>query len=393
MDNINKNKRLQDLETTINTAFAKIEFSPYGKIIHANNRFLQISNYDDLEELKGKNHSVFIDTIQKESQEYQLFWEALRAGESQEGTFKHLDKNGEEFWIQAVYTPVKDTEDKVHKVIQIARNITQEKCHHLELEILQETVDTSFERVEFTPNGHIIDINNNMVELLGFSSKDELIGQHHSILVSEMHKTSDEYQLFWEQLRSGHTQKGEFERIGKEGKQVWIQAAYTPVKNEDGKVIKIIKVASDISKQKESMEALLVQQRKALQDMSVPTSQLWDKVSFIPLVGFIDSVRANKIMQIVLNNIQDKHNKVFILDISGISVIDTAIANHLLQIVKASNLMGCLCIISGVSSSVAQTIVELGIDTSNLVTTSTMQDAIRKAFQIVGMNFKQKVFS
>ncbi len=126
---------------------------------------------------------------------------------------------------------------------------------------------------------------------------------------------------------------------------------------------------------------IIRQQNAALMEMSTPVTRLWDGILFLPLVGIIDSKRAQSIMGAMLQKITETSSRVFILDISGIAVLDTAIANHLVKITKATNLMGCRCIVSGISGAVAQTLVELGVQTDEIATTGNMQDALEKAFK------------
>lgn len=126
-------------------------------------------------------------------------------------------------------------------------------------------------------------------------------------------------------------------------------------------------------------------QSKTLMAMSTPVTQLWDGLLLLPVVGLIDSRRAQDIMDNTLNHISQHHAQSFILDISGVAVVDTAVANHLIKITKATKLMGCECIISGLSPAVAQTIVELGIDVGTIKTTANLKAAIEIAFQKLNM--------
>jgi rsbT co-antagonist protein RsbR len=126
-------------------------------------------------------------------------------------------------------------------------------------------------------------------------------------------------------------------------------------------------------------------QSKLLLEMSTPVTQLWDGLLLLPVVGLIDSKRAQDIMNNSLAKIFETHAKSFILDISGVAVVDTAVANHLIKITKATKLMGCESIISGVSPSIAQTIVELGIDVGTMKTTSDMKAALELSFINLGM--------
>jgi rsbT co-antagonist protein RsbR len=119
--------------------------------------------------------------------------------------------------------------------------------------------------------------------------------------------------------------------------------------------------------------------------MSTPVATLWDDILMLPIVGLIDSKRANDIMTSALRRISETRAKVFIMDISGVSVIDTAVANHLIQVTRATRLMGCQSLLSGVSPAIAQTMVELGIDVGSVQTKTTLRDALEDAFRNVGV--------
>jgi rsbT co-antagonist protein RsbR len=133
-------------------------------------------------------------------------------------------------------------------------------------------------------------------------------------------------------------------------------------------------------------EAMAVQSR-SLVEMSTPVTQIWQGVLFLPIVGIVDSKRAQEIMNATLTKISQTQSRAFIMDISGVAVVDTAVANYLIKVTKATRLMGCECTISGLSPAIAQTIVELGIDVGRVTTTATMQDALVDAFQRLGLNF------
>ena len=132
----------------------------------------------------------------------------------------------------------------------------------------------------------------------------------------------------------------------------------------------------------------LSQQGRAMMEMSTPVTALWENILMLPVVGIIDSRRAQDIMASMLARIAETRSCVIILDISGVAVVDTAVANHLIKITKATKLMGCECTISGVSPAIAQTIVELGIDVGDIKTTSTLRDALTDAFRQTGTVLK-----
>jgi rsbT co-antagonist protein RsbR len=133
------------------------------------------------------------------------------------------------------------------------------------------------------------------------------------------------------------------------------------------------------------VEDTLTAQAKSLMEMSTPVTQIWSGILLLPIVGIIDSARARDIMNATLAKIGETQARIFILDISGVGVVDTAVANNLIKITRATRLMGCECTISGVSPAIAQTIVDLGIEVGRIKTTATMKDALADAFTRVGM--------
>ena len=122
-------------------------------------------------------------------------------------------------------------------------------------------------------------------------------------------------------------------------------------------------------------------QSKSLMEMSTPVTQIWDSILLLPVVGIVDSKRAQDIMNAVLSAINRTQSRIFILDISGVAVVDTAVANHLIKITKATRLMGCESTISGISPAIAQTMIELGIDVGTIKTTANMMDALNDSFR------------
>ena len=130
---------------------------------------------------------------------------------------------------------------------------------------------------------------------------------------------------------------------------------------------------------------IIAQQGQALIEMSTPVTAIWQGILMLPIVGIIDSKRAMDIMNTMLAKIGETRAKVIILDISGVGVVDTAVANHLIKITKATKLMGCECTISGVSPAIAQTVVELGIEVGDISTTATLRDALEAAFRKTGV--------
>ena len=232
----------------LNKSLAVIEFEPEGQIIMANDNFLNVMGYQ-LEEIQGQHHSMFIDPTEVASAQYQEFWQRLKSGEFICDEFKRTGNHGKEIWIQATYNPVIDAQGSVLKVVKFATDITQQKCLAAEVAGQIKAINKSQAVIEFNLDGTIITANENFLNTLGYSL-DEIKGQHHRLFVDQEYAKSAEYTQFWQKLGKGQFDSGEYRRIGKNGKGVWIQASYNPIFDPNGKPFKVIKYATDISDQK-----------------------------------------------------------------------------------------------------------------------------------------------
>ncbi|MEM7182639.1 MAG: protoglobin domain-containing protein [Spirochaetota bacterium] len=135
----------------------------------------------------------------------------------------------------------------------------------------------------------------------------------------------------------------------------------------------------------------IAEQNRALMEMSTPVTAIWEGILMLPIVGVMDSKRTQDIMDSILIKISQTQAAITIIDISGVAVVDTAVANHLIKITKATKLMGCETIISGISPEISQTIVELGIDVGSIITTSTLRHAFKTALKKVGLSLKETI--
>ena len=363
---------LQAVYTALNRVQAIIEFELDGTVINANQNFLDLFGYE-LAEIVGKSHSIFCRPDYAASAEYAEFWQKLGSGDYFCKEFKRVTKGGSEVWLRASYNPVFDADGKPIKVVKFATNITAEKRTSAKFDSIVKALDRSQAVCEFGLDGIITDANSLFLNLMGYE-KSEVVGQHHRIFCSPSYVESPEYDEFWHKLRQGKAFTGEFKRVSKDGYEVWLQASYNPVYNEDGEIVQVLKFATDITQE--------VQNRSlAMLEMSTPVAKIWDGVLFAPIVGIVDSRRSGDIMNKALASIVDYRAHTLMLDISGVAVVDTAVANHLIKIAKAAVLMGCNTIISGISPAIAQTITELGIELGSVQTTSTIESALREAIR------------
>ncbi|NBN78410.1 PAS domain S-box protein [Microvirga tunisiensis] len=227
----------------ISRSMAIIEFKPDGTILHANENFLQVMGYR-LDEIVGRHHRIFVDPEEAEMPAYRQFWDSLARGQSSSHDFLRFRKTGEAVWIEASYNPVFAADGTVSSVIKVASDITAAKLRYLNDAAKIDAINRSNAVIEFKPDGTILTANDVFLKAMGYTLA-EIQGRHHSIFVTPQERASPAYARFWQELAAGSFRAGEFQRIGKGGRDVHIVATYNPVFDPKGNVLKIIKIASD----------------------------------------------------------------------------------------------------------------------------------------------------
>ncbi len=241
-------KRRDDLYAALDEAQAVIDFTPDGTILNANKKFLDLMEYS-LAEIVGKHHSIFMAKGDAQKAGYAQFWKDLRAGICQSRTFGRVTKSGKHVWLQATYLPMRDAKGKVSHVLKLAQD--QSASHQLDLDMRGKmaALDQAQAMIEFKLDGTILTANKNFTDTMGYTL-EEIVGKHHSMFVTEETKQSTAYKEFWRGLASGKSFNQQYRRIGKDGKVIWLEASYNPVMDDDGRPLKIIKFATDITTRK-----------------------------------------------------------------------------------------------------------------------------------------------
>lgn len=225
----------------INTIRARAEFALDGTVLDVNERFCEILRLPR-EELVGKQYGTFVENAES----HEEFWRALLAGESQSGIYRLHRKDGTTLWLDAFYAPVKDDDGTVLQVIAFASDVTELETQRANVEALTTAIDRSQARVSLTPEGSILDANDNYLHIMGYDG-NEIVGKDHRTLVSDEFGASPEYAEFWNQLRSGTPVTTLVERRRKDGKMIHLQATYSPVFDEPDTVTRVLKLASDVT--------------------------------------------------------------------------------------------------------------------------------------------------
>ena len=231
----------------IGRAQAVIEFNLDGSIITANENFLKTLGYS-LGEIQGKHHSMLVEPAERDGAAYREFWSHLNRGEYQAAEFKRIGKGGKEVWILASYNPILDDKGKPFKVVKFATDVTEQKLLAADLSGQIAAIGKSQAVIEFDMDGTVRTANDNFLRTLGYSL-GEIQGKHHSMFVQSDERDSAAYREFWAALNRGQYQAAEYKRLGKGGKEVWIQASYNPIMDLNGKPFKVVKYATDVTRQ------------------------------------------------------------------------------------------------------------------------------------------------
>lgn len=292
----------EQLIQALNKVQAIIEFNLDGTIITANENFLKTLGYE-LNEIQGKHHRMFCEADFADSLIYRQFWEKLNRGEYESDFYKRIGKGGKEVWIQASYNPVFDEDGKVYKVIKFATDVTEAKLRTAEFEGKINAIERAQAVIEFNLDGTIILANENFLKTLGYGL-EEIQGKHHRMFCDPDYTQTEDYKKFWERLGSGQFEVAEYKRFGKGGKEIWIQASYNPIFDLNGKVMKVVKFATDVTQ---------VKLKNANYEGKVNAIDRAQAVIEFNLDGTIISANENFLNTLgyVPEEIQGKHHRIF----------------------------------------------------------------------------------
>ncbi|MGL4844192.1 MAG: methyl-accepting chemotaxis protein [Aeromonas veronii] len=235
----------------VKVGVATISFTPGGEILEANPLFLSVVGYSE-QEVIGKHHRIFCDAHYAQSSSYAQFWEQLRQGHSHSGTYQRFDKQGRELWLEATYFPVK-LDGKVVRVVKIASDITESYQQLSRQKAIISALDRALAIIEFTPKGEIVTANQNFLSCVGYSLS-QLKGQHHRLFCDESFYREQPH--FWDDLAHGQLKSGLFSRRDSHGNEIWLEATYNPIKDESGKVVKVVKFASEVTERIKRAQAV-----------------------------------------------------------------------------------------------------------------------------------------
>ncbi|MFN4340536.1 MAG: methyl-accepting chemotaxis protein [Azonexus sp.] len=243
----------QSVLAALDRSLAVIELSPDGRILAVNDNFCQTVGYA-ADELVGREHRLLCDPAFAASPAYAAFWNQLRRGEFHQGLIKRRQRSGRDIWLQATYNPILDSLGQVTKVVKFATDVTAQVNEAAGQEAMIDAIERSTAVIEFNVDGTILRANDNFLRTVGYRA-DEIVGRHHRLFCAPDVVNSAEYATFWERLGRGEFIAGRFPRLDRQGREIWLEASYNPVFDPEGRVLKVVKFATDVTPQVQRLQA------------------------------------------------------------------------------------------------------------------------------------------
>lgn len=259
--------------SSVNDNVAIIEFDPDGKVLRANDLFLNLMGFQE-SEIVGKHHRMFCFPQTTDSPDYERFWQSLRKGQRQKNTFQRRKKDNSSVWLEGTYIPIM-AHGQVTRVMKIAYDVTDQRTRMDSLAAVFDALNRTQAMIEFTPQGYILTANDLFLRVMGYSL-EEIKGKHHSVLCYD--KFYEENPGFWDDLGKGKYKTGQFLRKKAQGGSVWLEASYNPVFDSLGNVVKVIKFATDITE--------ATNRTHAIQEASEIASSTAEETVQISIKGF-----------------------------------------------------------------------------------------------------------
>ncbi|MED5523462.1 MAG: methyl-accepting chemotaxis protein [Pseudomonadota bacterium] len=257
--------------TALSRAQALISFTPDGRVLQANDNFLNLMGYR-LEEIEGQHHRMFCQPAFATSPEYRQFWDKLARGEFAAGRFERRNRAGESLWLEASYNPLLDKNGRVQRIVKLAFDVTDKVRSGQVARSQLSALHKAMAVISFDTEGRVTDANDNFLATMGYRL-EQVQGQHHSLFCEPGYARSAEYRAFWDKLKRGQFISGQFERRNARGDAVWLEASYNPIVDDKGKVTRVVKFASDVTNQVQRHQQEAEQASQAF-DISVETEQM-----------------------------------------------------------------------------------------------------------------------
>jgi PAS domain S-box-containing protein len=240
----NQKDKMEQSDKFLNTAAIISIADRYGKITFVNEKFEKVSGYK-LEEVIGKDHSIVNSGTQPDGY-WGKMYETVLKGEIWNDIVCNKAKDGSLYYVDTYIRARFNSNGELEGFSSIRQDITELKKKELDIRNRMNAINQSNAVIEFDLYGDIIYANQNFCNVMGYTLK-ELKGNHHRIFCTEEYSKSDEYKEFWSKLKNGDFISEQFNRIKKNGDDIWLQATYNPIFDNNGQVIRVMKIAVDIT--------------------------------------------------------------------------------------------------------------------------------------------------
>ncbi len=304
--------------------------------------------------------------------------------------------DGEVHIFRTVKHPQRDLNGNVVGTFGISRDITGEMRRQKGTKLLEHAIGVSSEGIlvadATVPGNPVLYANASCERFLGAACA-EILGQPLEQGIRRMADPAASSPLL-EGIAKRRDAAIDFQMPARDGADVWGRATISPVSDDLGKVVSFIAVFTDITAERQRqaqaqaiMEqgSLIERQQRAISAMSTPIIEIWSGVLTMPLIGIVDSSRAAAMMDSLLDAVTRSGARFSIVDLTGVELMDSATANHLFTLFHAVSLLGCTCVLSGISPAISVTMAALGVDRGRLRTFATLRSALSFAIRELGM--------
>lgn len=367
---------LRDLEAMLDavTEHAVVKLGPGGEVVRWSRTAETMTGYT-ADEAVGRSVSVLHTEEDRGADLMERELDGARQNGRREFQGWRVRKGGERFLAHIALTPVRGADGALTGFVKVLRDVTEStRAESLFHGLLESAPDAM---VIVGPDARIVLVNRQVETLFGFE-RAELVGREIEVLVPsrfrDRHVGHRNGFLAGPRLRPMGAGL-ELSGMRRDGTEFPVEISLSPLETAEGRL-----VAAAI---RDVTERRLMRQRDEILELSTPVIQVWDKVLALPIIGTLDTLRATRLTEGLLEKIAQTQAEVAILDISGVPTIDTQVAQHLSKTVQAAALMGTVSIMSGVRPETAQSMVHLGIDMGHLRSRNTLQDALQLALAVL----------
>jgi PAS domain S-box-containing protein len=366
--------------------YAIIMLYPDGRVATWNSGAERIKGYRP-EEVLGKHFSCFYtaEAVQRGQPEQELRTAAKEGRSEDEGW--RMRKDGSQFWANVVLTALRDKNGKLRGFAKVTRDLTERKEAEAaqrvasNLSYVRSLIEASLDPlVTISAEGRITDVNEASAQATGVP-RERLIGADFSNYFTEPEKAREGYRRVFSE---GFVRDYPLAIRHVSGRVADVLYNASVYRDEQGQVLGVFAAARDITERKRAEERIR-QQSNDIMELSTPVMQVWQGVVVAPLIGSLDSQRTQQFMERLLNRIVETNSPVALVDIMGVPTIDTQTAQHLIETISAVRMLGAQVVLTGVRPAIAQTLVHLGVELSDIVTRASMAAGLQVALDILNL--------